>query len=82
MSEPITRERLQVRYAEVQGELAAIEKNIAPLRGKLRAAADEAERYRVKSMAVAEELNVARGGKKFFALKKELGMLAKLLGGQ
>lgn len=78
---PITREALQERYEFLCKHRDETEVRIAPLRAKLKKAADEAEVYRVKAMAVADELKSARGPD-WFALKKEIGMLAKALGGK
>lgn len=81
MSKAITLDDIKARYAELCAKRDATEKRIAPLRKKLRAAADEAEKYRVRSMEVAAELDRARGGKEWFELKKEIGLLAKVLNG-
>lgn len=79
---PITRESLRARYDAACEERDAIEARIAPLREELRKAADKAEEYRVAAMKVAAELDQARGGKKWFELKREIGWLAKALGGK
>lgn len=82
MAQPITEQMLRSRYEELTAELEALEKKIAPLRGKLRVAADEAEEYRVKAMKIRAQLDEARGGRRFFDLKKERARIAKMLGGQ
>jgi hypothetical protein len=53
----------------------------ASLRKQLETEANEAEAARVKSMATAAKLYTERGGDKWFALKKEIGILAKTLSG-
>lgn len=67
------------------GELCAlrdnIERDVAPLRKKVSVAADAAEAARVASNDVAAELYTARGGSKWFQLKKEIGILAAVTTG-
>ena len=82
MPEPITRESLKARYAELCAQRDVIEQRVAPLRARKQAAAEEAEEYRVNSLAAAEELLAALGGAQWFALKKEIGLIAKALSGQ
>lgn len=82
MAEPITRELLKARYDELCAQRDATNERLAPLKAELIAAADEAEVYRVKAEAVSKRLSEARGGMAWIALKKEIGLLAKALGGK
>jgi hypothetical protein len=81
-SQPITIEAIRARYEFLCAERDATEQKIAPLRQELADAAAVAEVHRVKAMKVRERLDAARGGEKWFALKKEIGLLARALGGQ
>lgn len=81
--DPYSKEGVRVAYDAACAERDAIEARVAPLRAKARAAADESEKFRVKAMDAHAELVAARGGNaSWFALKKRIGTLAKLLGGK
>jgi predicted RNase H-like nuclease (RuvC/YqgF family) len=77
-----TEEALRARYEFLKIKVEKTEDQIAPLKAELKAAADEAEKYRVKAMEVAKRLREARGGDAWFAMKREIGRLAKALGGK
>jgi len=70
------------RYTALTTYVAAVNKRIEPLKKKMAEHANESERHRVLAMDVAKEISEARGGIGWFAIKKEIGMLAKLLGGK
>jgi hypothetical protein len=76
---PYTEEMMRARYAFLVEKVRKIEERIKPLRDELKVAADRAEAERVTSMEVAKRLYDARGGADWFALKKEIGRLAKSL---
>lgn len=83
-SPPAEVSAFRLRYDELCAHRDAIENQVASLREKAKAAADEAEVYRVKSMEASEALRVARDNLSdrlsWFALKKDIGTLAKVLG--
>jgi len=75
----ITDEAMKARYEYLCKKRDMIEAQIKPLRDELKVAAAKAEAERVSSMEVAKRLFDARGGADWFALKKEIGKLAKTL---
>jgi hypothetical protein len=75
-------EDFRKRYADLCSYRDAIEVEIAPLRAALAAEQVNAEKARVRCQEVADQLMAARGGAKWFKLKKEIGLLAKALGGK
>lgn len=72
---------VQARYNELCAIRDQINSNTASRRKELEDAANAAEVARVASVKVAELLYKERGGSKWFALKKEIGILAKTLSG-
>lgn len=78
----LDKEAAQKRYVELCALRDEIEAEVAPLRENLRKAADEAEVYRVKAMEARAKLDASRGSfKKWAALKREIGVLARIVSG-
>lgn len=73
---------LRARYQKLCSIRDEIEARIAPLRAQLADANSAAEKARVYATQVAEQLSKARGGESWFVLKKNIGILAKALGGK
>lgn len=82
LKKPVGLDDFRKRYTELCAYRDAVEVKIAPLRAELKEAQTVAEEARVKCQAVADKLSAARGGQKWFQLKKEIGLLAKALGGK
>lgn len=80
--ELITLDDLRERYVQLCATRDAIEVRIKPLREQLADATKTAEKARVYAEEISQQLNAARGGKNWFILKKNIGTLAKLLGGK
>lgn len=78
----VTLDDLRKRYAELCAVRDATLTRIAPLQKQLDDARIVAEQARVHCTTVAEQLSAARGGMAWFKLKKEIGLLAKALGGK
>lgn len=77
----IDRVAMEARYKELCAIRDKVTEEVKPLRDELTLKANEAEAARVASMDVAKRLYTARGGDKWFSLKKEIGLLAKVLNG-
>jgi len=73
---------LRARYEKLCAYRDQVEVRIAPLRAQLADANAAAEKARVYATEVAKQLSDARGGQSWFVLKKNIGMLAKALGGK
>ena len=78
----ISQEDLRARYQKLCSVRDLIETRIRPLRTQLEDARNAAERARVYSEDISAQLSAARGGQQWFILKKNIGTLAKLLGGK
>lgn len=78
----ITMDDLRQRYNQLCAYRDAVEQKIAPLRAQLADANEAAEKARVYAQTIAEQLSKARGGSSWFILKKNIGTLAKALGGK
>jgi hypothetical protein len=78
----ITMADLRNRYQQLCAKRDEVEARIAPLRAQLADAQVAAERARVYCQECADRLSEARGGKSWFTLKKNIGILAKALGGK
>lgn len=81
-SKPIGLDDFRRRYQELCMQRDAIEEKIKPLRKQLADAQLIAENARVHCTTIAKQLFEARGGADWFRLKKEIGLLAKALGGK
>lgn len=71
----------RARYKMLGDHIKSVNDRVAPLKERMKTYADESERQRVLAMQIAAEISKQRGGLGWFAIKKEYGMLAKLLGG-
>ncbi len=76
---PVTIENLRERYKELCAYRDKKEAEVAHLRAAKEQAANEAEVLRVRATVLAKELMEALGGAEWFALKKEIGMIARML---
>lgn len=79
--EPVSLDDLRVRYRELCDYVNSVNIRIAPLKKQLEEANKTAENARVYATEIAKQVNEARGGARWFVLKKEIGLLAKALGG-
>lgn len=82
IQELITLGDLRAKYQKLCDVRDQIETRIAPLRAQLASANTAAENARVYATNVAAQLSEARGGQSWFVLKKNIGILAKALGGK
>lgn len=78
----ITMDDLRARYNKLCAYRDQVEQQIAPYRAQLKDAQEVAEKARVYCQEIADKLYEARGGKNWFILKKNIGLLAKALGGK
>jgi len=77
-----TPEVLRARYKELCAKRDKTNEELAPLKKELEIANLEAEKTRLKATEIAEKISKARDGMEWIAMKKEIGMLAKALGGK
>lgn len=77
----ITQEMLRARYDLLCKEVAEMNEKLKPFKEELAAAAARAEMARVAAMEISQKISEIRGGLAWFAKKKEIGRLARALGG-
>jgi uncharacterized coiled-coil DUF342 family protein len=73
---------LKARYAQLCKARDAANKKAAPVQKKLDDANEKCETFRREAAGHVQELQNIRGGDKWLSLKKEIGQLARLLGGR
>lgn len=79
---PVSLDDFKKRYQQLCTRRDEIENKIKPLRKQLADAQVIAENARVHCTTIAQQLYDARGGADWFRLKKEIGLLAKAIGGK
>lgn len=72
-------EEVKAEYDRLCEQRDETEVKIAPIRKRLQEAALDTENCRLRAERVRAELDDARGGTAWFALKKRIATLAKLL---
>lgn len=77
----LDREKMKQRYEELCRIRDKVNAEVEPLKAVALKDAAEAEEYRVKSMISAQRVFDARGGHMWTVLKKEIGLLAKVISG-
>lgn len=79
---PYTREAMKARYDELCKQRDALNEQAAPARAEMERCANESEKWRVQAMEARTKVDEARGGRDtWFELKKEIGILARMLSG-
>lgn len=84
MSEsPYTLEALKARYEALCKQRDEANAKAAPHRAEMEKCANESEKWRVKAMEAKAKIDEIRGGHNaWFDLKKEIGLIAKLMQGR
>lgn len=75
-------EVLKARYKELCDRRDKVNASTQGLKKELEAANLKAEQARLEAMKIAAKISEARGGAAWITMKKEIGILARALGGK